>query len=99
MKQYLKMVDYFVEGGVSAGDIRIVDGGKHTIIYSCEDAAAHAINSHDELVEINKELLDALKGAVGLLSHYGRTYGHSMTDYSEFESAVATIAKFKGVSV
>lgn len=58
--------------------------------------AAHAINSHDELVAMNQELLEALVGAQSLLEHYGKTYDHSMPDYSEFCLAEQVIAKTKG---
>lgn len=67
MKQYLKMVDYFV-GGVSA---RFNNYGDVVVDYDCADpdmivkktmiAIEHAINSHDELVRMNQELLAALE--------------------------------------
>lgn len=49
MGKYMKMSDYFV-GDMLPEDIVILDGGVATIIYTSEEAAAHAINSHDELV-------------------------------------------------
>lgn len=64
MKQYLKMVDIFIVGAVTS---------EH-VISLCDDClaghwsseipnqyAAHAINSHDELVQMNRELLAALE--------------------------------------
>lgn len=92
MKQYLKMEDVF--------DLPIL-GSRAEFFPLCLNEssamiAAHAINSHDELVQMNQELLASLEGAESLLSHYGRTYGHSMSDYSEFELAEAAIAKAKG---
>ena len=70
MKQYLKMADVFV------GEYkpkRRIDAwppsrwGETLVELSGSPAqyAAHAINSHDELVQINQELLAALKQVVG----------------------------------
>lgn len=65
MKEYLKMSDAFdceVESDAdlmysdSLGNIADFSGYKTQCKY-----ASHAINSHDELVEINKELLCALE--------------------------------------
>lgn len=50
MDKYMKMSDYFV-GNMIPEDIVILDGGVATVIYTSEEAAAHAINSHDELVK------------------------------------------------
>ena len=47
--EYLKMADYFA-GEIDQDDIVILDCGYDTISHAPEDAAAHAINSHDELV-------------------------------------------------
>ena len=54
MKQYLKMADVFVHDSVEELEQHIYAGymSKH-----CSEYAAHAINSHDELVAMNKELL------------------------------------------
>lgn len=84
--------------GDDSGESWTIEDSRYWMAMQHEHAsyAAHAINSHDELVEINKELLAALGGAVSLLSHYGSTYGHSMDDYSEFELACAAIEKAKG---
>ena len=69
MKQYLKMADVFGVVGVKVGN------GRHVMCEDvmaancfCTDSAqhiAHAINSHDELVQMNQELLAALKRVVG----------------------------------
>lgn len=58
MKDYLKMADVFVHDSVEELEQHIYAGymSKH-----CSEYAAHAINSHDELVAMNKELLAALK--------------------------------------
>lgn len=61
MKEYLKMADVFVRTSVEALEQHINDG------HTSKDAAkyaAHAINSHDELVaeveRLNKALDDAI---------------------------------------
>ena len=58
MKQYLKMADVFVHDSVEELEQHIYAGymSKH-----CSEYAAHAINSHDELVSMNRELLEALE--------------------------------------
>lgn len=70
MKQYLKMADVF------GGAITISSGYRERFIShsgelvatspspSVAKYAAHAINSHDELVQMNQELLEALKQVV-----------------------------------
>ena len=68
MKQYLKMADVF-KGELfidSDCDDVIVDDLSLTVLesFSGSDAAKfalHAINSHDELVQMNQELLAALE--------------------------------------
>ena len=67
MKQYLKMADVF--------DLLVKPSNAHDengygfklmLFHSVEaEYAAHAINSHDELVKMNQELLAALKLVVG----------------------------------
>ena len=72
MKQYLKMADVF-KGELfidSDCDDVIVDDLSLTVLesFSGSDAAKfalHAINSLDELVQMNQELLAALKQVVG----------------------------------
>lgn len=58
MKQYLKMADVFVHDSVEELEQHIYAGymSKH-----CSEYAAHAINSHDELVQMNQDLLNALE--------------------------------------
>ena len=68
MKQYLKMVDVF-KGKLfidSDCDDVIVDDLSLTVLESFSGSnaakfALHAINSHDELVQMNQELLAALE--------------------------------------
>lgn len=107
MKQYLKMEDYFV-GGVSA---RLNGYGDVVVDYDCADpdmivkktmlAIEHAINSHDELVQMNQELLAALED---MLHNSSPPYSGDTATDSDFESryraisqlAIAVIAKAKG---
>ena len=61
MKQYLKMAGVFVHDSVEGLEQHIYAGymSKH-----CSEYAAHAINSHDELVQMNQELLAALEEVI-----------------------------------
>lgn len=66
MERYLNMSSYFV-GSVSINtDGQICDGkyfrGSTDIAEDYYSPICHAINSHDELVAMNKELLEALEG-------------------------------------
>lgn len=68
MEKYLKMSGHFV-GKVSINtDGQICDDkyfrGSTDIAEDYYEPICHAINSHDELVEMNKELLAALEGMV-----------------------------------
>ena len=56
-KQYLKMSDAFVHDSVEALEQHIYAG--HMSKHACE-YAAHAINSHDELVAENERLVSVL---------------------------------------
>ena len=61
-KQYLKMADAF-NGDIDQDDIVILDCGLDTLTHAPEEYAAHAINSHDELVAENERLRTALECA------------------------------------
>ena len=71
MKQYLKMVDVFRDEMRVVGDSKNMLADDVGIIIGCysgdkmAEYVLHAINSHDELVQINQELLAALKQVVG----------------------------------
>ena len=103
MKQYLKMADVF-KGELfidSDCDDVIVDDLSLTVLesFSGSDAAKfalHAINSHDELVQMNQELLSALEQSVGLMAHFGDAYGCVPSNYIEYKAATKAIAKAKG---
>ena len=69
MKQYLKMADV-IDGFVLTSGVRCVTiGGSEqqssafilAVDSKTADYTAHAINSHDELVQMNQELLAALE--------------------------------------
>ena len=76
MKQYLKMADV-IDGFVLTSGVRCVTiGGSEqqssALILAVDsktaDYTAHAINSHDELVQMNQWLLEALELASASLS-------------------------------
>ena len=103
MKQYLKMVDVF--------DLPIL-GSRAEFFPLCLNEssamiAAHAINSHDELVQMNQELLAALEDAATSLETIQlRSFGEDsfldskpeMRSYAGSRASVvrAAIAKAKG---
>lgn len=75
MKQYLKMKDLFPFGAVSKagvfninsdGDVVVdIDGiSFHATTEEASNYVTHAINSHDELVQMNQELLAALESVI-----------------------------------
>ena len=61
MKEYMKMADVLVHDSADELEQHIYAGymSKH-----CSEYAAHAINSHDELVQMNQELLAALESVI-----------------------------------
>ena len=70
MEKYLKMSDFIV-GDVSIsmnhnGEVSVQYdyADPDMIVRKTMDAMEHAINSHDELVAMNKELLDALEAVI-----------------------------------
>ena len=104
MKQYLKMADVFVHDSVEELEQHIYAGymSKH-----CSEYAAHAINHHDELVQMNQELLAALEDAATSLETIQlRSFGEDsfldskpeMRSYAGSRASVvrAAIAKAKG---
>ena len=110
MKEYLKMSDVFnVEVMVDNSTAytlkseldklyRVREVNNHTLMCSGNDVAdyaAHAINSHDELVAMNKELLAAL----GVIAASEEFQGNSFVCDFETLQRVAhdAIAKAKGV--
>ena len=71
MKQYLKMADVFRDEMRVVGDSKNMLADDVGIIIGCysgdkmAEYVLHAINSHDELVQMNQALLAALKQVVG----------------------------------
>ena len=63
-KEYLKMSDAFVHNDVASLEQHIYAG--YMSMHACE-YAAHAIDSHDELVAENERLRDALECATNHL--------------------------------
>ena len=70
MKEYLKMVDVFRDEMRVVGDSKNMLADDVGIIIGCysgdkmAEYVLHAINSHDELVAMNKELLAALEAVI-----------------------------------
>ena len=104
MKDYLKMADVFVHDSVEELEQHIYAGymSKH-----CSEYAAHAINSHDELAQMNQDLLEALEDAATSLETIQlRSFGEDsfldskpeMRSYAGSRASVvrAAIAKAKG---
>ena len=113
MKQYLKMADVFggAEVGIRKDAPSLVDccGVLAANCLSPKTArhVAHAINSHDELVQMNHELLAALEDAATSLETIQlRSFGEDsfldskpeMRSYAGSRASVvrAAIAKAKG---
>lgn len=80
MEKYLRMSDVF-GGSVeirSSNSRHVMCEGVLAANCFCADSAeyaAHAINSHDELVAMNKELLAALECAEGFVSEVSEKTG------------------------
>jgi hypothetical protein len=70
MKQYLKMKDVFRDEMRVVGDSKNMLADDVGIIIGCysgdkmAEYVLHSINSHDELVQMNKELLAALEAVI-----------------------------------
>ena len=86
MKQYLKMDDVFVYDSVEELEQYVYAGymSKH-----CSEYAAHAINSHDELVQMSQELLAALEGLLDIVGDSYGVFGYrpncDIAEWCEFE--------------
>lgn len=104
MDKYLKMAGVFVHDSVEELEQHIYAWymSKH-----CSEYAAHAINSHDELVQMNQDLLEVLEGAATSLETIQlRSFGEDsfldskpeMRSYAGSRASVvrAAIAKAKG---
>ena len=100
MKQYLKMADVF-------RDVVRPERFNYAMANPKATYAAHAINSHDELVQMNQDLLEALEDAATSLETIQlRSFGEDsfldskpeMRSYAGSRASVvrAAIAKAKG---
>ena len=87
MKQYLKMADVF-------RDVAQPERFNYAMANPKATYAAHAINSHDELVQMNQELLAALEIIVASEEFHGDSF---VCDFGTLQGvARAAIAKAKG---
>ena len=113
MKQYLKMVDVFRDEMRVVGDSKNMLADDVGIIIGCysgdkmAEYVLHAINSHDELVQMNQDLLEELEDAATSLETIQlRSFGEDsfldskpeMRSYAGSRASVvrAAIAKAKG---
>ena len=100
MKKYLKMEDYFDTGDILADGSSLHDAsGVVAKVFGPSAYAsyvAHAINSHDELVAMNKELLEALEVIAASEEFHG---GSFVCDFETLQGvAREAIAKAKGTA-
>lgn len=96
MDKYLKMAGAF-DLPVKTRHVHDENGYgfKLMLLHSVEaECAANAINSHDELVQMNLDLLAALEIARECLNHPGGTSGSLWIEANE--KAIAAITKAKG---
>lgn len=101
MKQYLKMADVFqlpISDEVYRVDFAVISESDGRVIggfgIECMSShAVHAINSHDELVKMNQELLAAASSLVDLIMHPSLDADESIPELVAMQAA---IAKAKG---
>lgn len=87
MDKYLKMADVF-------RDVVQPERFNYAMANQKATYAAHAINSHDELVQMNQELLAALEIIVASEEFHGDSF---VCDFGTLQGvARAAIAKAKG---
>ena len=111
MKQYLKMADVFdlpVSDEVYRVDFAVIsDSNNHVIggfgIEGMSSHAVHAINSHDELVQMNQELLAALEGLLDIVGESDGVSGYHLNgdiaewdEFEELNAAYDAVNKAKG---
>ena len=102
MKNYLKMADVFqlpISDEVYRVDFAVISESDGRVIggfgiEGMSSHAVHAINSHDELVQMNKDLLAALEIIVAAEEFHGDSF---VCDFGTLQGvARAAIAKAKG---
>lgn len=87
MEQYLRMADVF-------RDVAQPERFNYAMANPKATYAAHAINSHDELVQMNHELLAALEIIAASEEFHGDSF---VCDFGTLQGvAIAAIAKAKG---
>lgn len=100
MKQYFKMANVFYGEQFKVGGMVIFNDLNQecfkAVAPDYAKYAAHAISSHDELVQMNQEPLEVLEQLVGLMDHFGDAYGCVPPHYLEYKVATKAIAKAKG---
>ena len=93
MKSYLKMSDVF-GGCVISNIFREIKCEGDVVVAvaktgSAAQAISHAINSHDELVQMNQELLAALEGLLDIVGDSDGVSGYHLNgdiaEWGEFE--------------
>lgn len=106
MGKYLKMADVFVVDGDAdfAVILPMSVVPEYDDCVTPHDYATHAINTHDDLVDMNQELLEALEAAVecGMVPISSATEGGAMRYVKQAHVADqirAAIAKAKGGAI
>lgn len=106
MGKYLKMADVFVVDGDADFAVLLPMSvvPEYDDCVTPHDYATHAINTHDDLVDMNQELLEALEAAVecGMVPTSSATEGGAMRYVKQAHVADqirAAIAKAKGGAV
>ena len=104
MEKYLMMSDVFKSELFIDSDCDdvIVDGLSLTVLesFSGSDAAKfalHAINSHDELVEMNKELLAIIERVIGSSKEFDKVMGTSEWADGYKQCAIDTGEALRGI--
>ena len=104
MKKYLKMSDVFKSELFIDSDCDdvIVDGLSLTVLESFIGSdvakfALHAINSHDELVAMNKELLAVIERVIGSSEKFDKVMGTSEWADGYKQCAIDTGEALRGI--
>lgn len=102
MKEYMKMADAFPHAKVGKSPVKPWVSGEYFVFYENQaEYAAHAINSHDELVaEVERLRQSLIDAATSLETIHVRSYGegsfldskHEMRSYAGSRAKVARAA-------
>ena len=103
MEKYLMMSDFIV-GDVSMSMNHNCDVSVHCdyadpdmIVRKTMDAMEHAINSHDELVAMNKELLAVIERVIGSSEKFDKVMGTSEWADGYKQCAIDTGEALRGI--